>query len=25
VSIFWNEKEGPDGLHMLSQATDYIH
>jgi hypothetical protein len=25
VSIFWNEKEGPDGLHTLSQATDSIH
>ena len=24
VSIFWNEKEGPDGLHTLSQAIDYI-
>ena len=25
VSIFWNEKEGPDGLHTLSQAIDSIH
>ena len=25
VSIFWNENEGPDGLHTLSQAIDYIH
>ena len=24
VSIFWNEKEGPDGLHILSQVIDYI-
>ena len=25
VSIFWNEKEGPEGLHTLSQAIDSIH
>ena len=25
VSIFWNEKEGLDGLHTLSQAIDCIH
>ena len=25
VSIFWNEKEGPDGLHTISQAIDFIH
>ena len=25
VSIFWNEKEGPYGLHTLSQAIDSIH
>ena len=24
VSIFWNEKEGPDGLQILSQVIDYI-
>ena len=24
VSIFWNEKEGVEGLHMLSQAIDSI-
>ena len=24
VSIFWNEKEGPDGLAELSQAIDMI-
>ena len=25
VSIFWNEKEGPDGLAELAQAIDMIH
>ena len=25
VSIFWNEKEGPDGLRMLSQAIDSMY
>ena len=25
VSIFWNEKEGPDGLAELAQAIDKIH
>ena len=25
VSIFWNEEGGADGLHMLSQAIDFIH
>ena len=24
VSIFWNEKEGVEGLHTLSQAIDSI-
>jgi hypothetical protein len=24
VSIFWNEKEGPDGLNTLSQVIDSI-
>ena len=25
VSIFWNEKEGPEGLHTLLQAIDSIN